>query len=190
MAVKKKEIVTPEPDEIVESAADSTEETVDTAAKTDGVQETHTPDTELGALKEELQKQKDLLLRTVAEYDNYRKRTKREKEMFFADAKAITLSPFLPVFDSLDRALETEASSLEDYRKGTELVGTQLREILKMLGVEELGAVGEVFDPEKHNAVSHDEKEGAEENTIAQVLQKGYSIDGKILRHAVVSVYK
>ena len=184
--MKKKENVTPEPDEILEPAADS----ADVTAETEQEQIPPVPDSELETLREELKKQTDLLLRTAAEYENYRKRTKREREMFFADAKAITLTPLLPVFDSLDRAIETEASGLEDYKKGMEMVETQLRETLKHLGVEELGSVGEGFDPEKHNAVSHEEKDGAEENTIAQVLQKGYSIDGKILRHAVVSVYK
>lgn len=186
MAVEKKERVAPETDEVVEKAEEKTAETADTkeTVKEDSVS------AELENLQAELDKQKDLLLRTAAEYDNYRKRTKREKELFFADAKASTLSPLLPVFDSLERAMDTDASSLEDYKKGVTLVGNQLKECLKQLGVEEIGVSGEAFDPEKHNAVSQDEKDGAEENTIALVLQKGYSVDGKILRHAVVSVYK
>lgn len=182
--MEKEKRVEPETNEVLESEEETPDITED-----DTQPETPSADNDAEALQDELNKQKELLLRTAAEYDNYRKRTKREKEMFFADAKSITLSSLLPVFDSLERAIGTETSSLEDYKKGVELVGSQLMESLKQLGVEEIGEAGESFDPEKHNAVSREEKDGAEENTIAQVLQKGYSVDGKVLRHAVVSVY-
>ncbi len=153
------------------------------------VQEEESPTTELDVLREDLEKQKDLLLRTAAEYDNYRKRTQREREQFFIDAKATTLSTLLPIFDNLDRAIGAADSGIEDYRKGVEMVGTQLHEILSGLGVEKIGRQGEPFDPEKHSAVSQEENPDADENTIAQVLQQGYAVDGKIIRHAVVSVY-
>ena len=157
--------------------------------ETSDVETEDVPKSALDKLREELEKQNDLLLRTAAEYDNFRKRTKREKETFFSDAKAHTLSALLPFFDNLDRAMAAADSDPAEYRKGVEMVSGQLSEILTGLGVEEIGKEGEPFDPEKHSAVSREEKPDAPENTLAQVFQKGYSVDGKIIRHAVVSVY-
>lgn len=157
--------------------------------ETSGTDAEDIPKNEIDMLKEELENQKNLLLLTAAEYDNFRKRTKREKEMFFLDAKSHTLSALLPVFDNLDRAIAAGDSDPADYRKGVEMVGGQLKEILTGLGVEGIGQAGDPFDPEKHSAVSREEDPDAQENTIAQVFQKGYSVDGKIVRHAVVSVY-
>lgn len=135
-----------------------------------------------------LKKQKEQLLRTAAEYDNYRKRTEREKAAIYADATAAAVLEFLPVADNLERALAQQDCSAEDLRKGVEMVQTQLKKALEKLGVTEMGAAGEAFNPDLHNAVSHIEDEGADENVVAQVYQKGYKIGEKIVRHATVVV--
>lgn len=142
----------------------------------------------LEKVQEELKKQKDLLLRTAAEYDNYRKRTEREKTEMYADAIAAAVTEFLPVADNLERALAQKDCTVEDLHKGVEMVQTQMQGALKKLGVAEIGKQGDPFDPEFHNAVSHIEDENAGENTVAQVFQKGYVLEGKIVRHAMVQV--
>ena len=142
----------------------------------------------LDATQEELKKQKDILLRTAAEYDNYRKRTDREKAGVYADATAAAVVEFLSVSDNLARALEQKDCSAEDLRKGVEMVNNQLTAALTKLGVKEMGKVGEAFNPDFHNAVSHVDDEDAGENTIAQVFEKGYLLGDKIVRHAMVQV--
>lgn len=133
-------------------------------------------------------KQKDLLLRTAAEYDNFRKRTVREKATVYADATAAAILEVLPVADSLARALEQRECNADDMRKGVELVNRQMLTALSRLGVEEMGAEGEPFDPALHNAVSHVEEEGRGENVVAKVFQKGYKIGDRVIRHAMVQV--
>jgi molecular chaperone GrpE len=136
----------------------------------------------------ELKKQKDILLRTAAEYDNFRKRTEREKLALYADATSAVVAEFLPVADNLARALEQKECNVEDLRKGVEMVFSQLQAALKKLNVTEIGKEGEPFDPDLHNAVSHIEDENVGENTITQVFQKGYKIQDKVIRHAMVQV--
>lgn len=142
----------------------------------------------LNEAQEELKKQKDLLLRTAAEYDNYRKRTEREKSGVYADATAAAAVEFLAVSDNLARALALKNCSVEDLRVGVEMVSAQLTNALTKLGVTEMGKAGEPFNPDLHNAVSHVDDENAGENTIAQVFEKGYQIGDKIVRHAMVQV--
>ena len=137
---------------------------------------------------DELAKQKDLFLRTAAEYDNYRKRTEREKTMVYTDAAADTIEKVLPVCDNLERALAQQGGTVEDFRKGVEMVLTQLNGTLEKMGVTAIGQQGEPFDPEVHNAVSHVEDENLGENVVAEVLQKGYRIGDRIIRHAMVQV--
>ena len=139
-------------------------------------------------LESELKGQKDLLLRTAAEYDNYRKRTEREKAAVYTDATADTIGKFLVVADNLERALAQEDCSVEDLRKGVEMVNKQLLDALEKLGVSVMGEAGEPFNPELHNAVSHIEDENLGENVIAAVFQKGYRMGDKIVRHAMVQV--
>lgn len=146
------------------------------------------PQALLEKAREDLNRQKDLLLRTAAEYDNYRKRTDREKSLLYADATAAAVTEFLPVADNLERALAQKDCSAEDLRKGVEMVYSQMQAALKKLGVTEMGESGEPFNPDLHNAVSHVEDENAGENTITQVFQKGYKIEDKVIRHAMVQV--
>ena len=138
--------------------------------------------------EEELQAQKERLLRTAAEYDNYRKRTEREKAAIYTDATADTILQILPVADNLERALAQQECSVEDLRKGVEMVNTQLLDALSKLGIAVVGMEGETFNPDFHNAVSHIEDEKLGENVISAVFQKGYRLGEKIVRHAMVQV--
>ena len=140
---------------------------------------------------EKLQKQydeeHDRYLRLAAEYDNFRKRSQKEREALYTDIKAETVGKLLPVYDDLARALENETTD-ESYKKGVELTMNNLKKIMTGLGVEEFGEAGEAFDPSAHNAVLHIEDEALGENVIAQVFQKGFRIGEKVIRFAVVKV--
>ena len=142
----------------------------------------------LGEKDAELAKQKNLLLRTAAEYDNYRKRTAREKTAVYADATAAAVLEILPVEDSLERALDQKECSAEDMRRGVELVQKQMQSAFGKLGIEEMGREGEPFNPEFHNAISHVEDKDLDENIVAKVFQKGYKIGNRVIRHAMVQV--
>jgi molecular chaperone GrpE len=130
--------------------------------------------------------QKDTFLRTAAEYDNYRKRTSREKETAYSDATADAVKEFLGVEDNLERALAQKECSADDLRKGVEMTQKQMQDALKKLGVSEMEAEGKPFDPMLHSAVAHIEDEKLGENVVAQVFQKGYLLNGKVVRHAMV----
>ena len=129
----------------------------------------------------------DQYLRLAAEYDNFRKRSRKEKEALYTDVKVETVAKFLPVYDNLERALANETSD-EAYKKGVELILAEFKKIMSGLGVEEFGEAGDAFDPNAHNAVMHIENEELGENVIAQVFQKGFRIGEKVIRHAVVQV--
>ncbi len=126
-------------------------------------------------------------LRLAAEYDNFRKRTQKEKEASYTNGKADALAKLLPVYDNLERAMNQETSDAA-YKKGVELTMNELVKIFTGLGVEIFGAVGDEFDPNLHNAVMHIESEELAENTIAQVFQKGFKIGDKVVRFAMVQV--
>lgn len=164
-------------------------ETPDTEAQAPDTQADDTePDARLQELEAQLLQANDKFLRTLAEYDNYRKRSVREKEQAYADSKAAVLTEFLPVLDNFERAQTGTDASYEDYRKGVDMIFSQLAACFEKLGAESFGEVGDTFDPNIHNAVMHTEDETAEENTIAQVFSKGYKLGDKILRPAVVKV--
>ena len=130
---------------------------------------------------------KDQFLRLAAEYDNYRKRTAKEKENLWTEAKADTVQAFLPVYDNLDRAMKQETAD-EAYKKGVEMTMNQLKEVFAKLGVTEIEAEGRPFDPNLHNAVMHIEDENLGENTVAQVFQAGFMLGEKVIRFAMVQV--
>ena len=141
------------------------------------------------ALEEAAAKQaetEDRLLRTLAEYDNFKKRSAREKEEITFLAKSDLISKLLPVFDNFERA--QKYSSAEDYAAGVDMIVSQFFQILDGLGVRSIAAEGDAFDPNFHEAVFREEKEGVEENTITEVLQKGYAVGDKVIRHAMVKV--
>ena len=143
---------------------------------------------ELEALKKSLSDQEDKFLRLAAEYDNYRRRSQKEKESAWSDAKADTAAAFLPVYDNLERAVATEGDEDSPHKKGLEMIFHQYQEILKKLGVTEIKAQGQPFDPEKHNAVMHIDDENLGENVVSQVFQAGFLLGDKVIRHAIVQV--
>ena len=129
----------------------------------------------------------DSYLRLAADYDNFRKRTIKEKELSYGNGKADAVEKLLPVYDNLERALNQPTED-EAYKKGVEMTMTQLVSILNGLGVEIFGNVGDSFDPNLHNAVMHIDDENFGENTICQVFQKGFKLGDKIVRFAMVQV--
>lgn len=143
---------------------------------------------ELETLKTELEASKDSILRLAAEYDNFRRRTLKEKEQYYGDTKAAVIEKLLPVLDNFDRARINEASDFDSYKKGIEMTYNQFVSILSSLGVESFGEKGDAFDPSFHNAVMRAESDELQENTLAQVFLKGYKIGDRVLRCADVQV--
>ena len=139
-------------------------------------------------LAKALAAEQDKYLRLAAEYDNYRKRTAKEKENLYADAKIDTVTALLGVYDNLERGIAQYGDEESPHRKGLEMVFNQFKESLKKLGVETMDAVGQPFDPEKHNAVMHIEDESYGENTVVEVLQQGFTLGDKVVRFAIVKV--
>lgn len=126
-------------------------------------------------------------MRTLAEYDNYRKRTIKEKESIYPEAKGVVVEKFLPVMDNFQRALDG-AEEKDAFYEGVAMVKKQMDEVLTALGVEEISAVGEEFNPELHNAVMHIDDEEKGENIIVEEFQKGYKIGDRVIRHSMVKV--
>ena len=142
---------------------------------------------EAAKAKEELAAEHDKYLRILAEYDNFRKRSAKERENIYADVRAETVKKFLPVYDNLVRAL---AQSTEDeaYRKGVEMIMSQFESVLKALGVTALEAVGKEFDPGLHNAVMHIEDESVGEGIVVEEFEKGFKLGDKVIRFSMVKV--
>lgn len=137
-------------------------------------------------LESELSEEKDRALRVMAEYDNFRRRSKAERESVYSDAYADAILEILPIIDNLERAEAYNSS--EDVNTGVAMILNGAREALKKMGVEEIEALGCEFDPNVHNAVMHTEDESLGENVISAVLQKGYKRGDKIIRYAMVQV--
>jgi len=135
----------------------------------------------------ELAAEKDKYLRLAAEYDNFRRRSQKEKETIYSDAKADTVLKLLPVYDNLERALKAECADAA-FRKGVEMTMTQLMDIFEKLGVTPIESEGQPFDPAEHNAVMHIEDESFGENVVAEVFQKGFKLNDKVIRFAMVKV--
>ena len=129
----------------------------------------------------------DSHLRLAADYDNFRKRTAKEKEASYTNGKADAVAKLLPVYDNLERALNQQTEDAA-YKKGVEMTMTELVKILTSLGVEIFGNVGDTFDPNLHNAVMHCEDESLDENVISTVFQKGFKLGDKVVRFAMVQV--
>lgn len=138
-------------------------------------------------LQTQLDELNDRLLRTMAEYDNYRKRSIKEKDAIYPQAKADTVEKFLPIIDNFERAMQAECTD-EAFKKGMEMIFQSFIKTMTDLSVEEIGKVGEQFNPDLHNAVMHIEDEALGENVVAQVLQKGYRIGERVVRYAMVQV--
>jgi len=157
-------------------------------------EKTETPEAEAEVVEEvpastaaDSRAENEKYLRLMAEYDNYRKRSAKERENIYTDVRVDTVTKFLPVYDNLERALATETSD-EAYKKGVEMTFNQLKEVMTKLGVEEIPAVGEAFDPTYHNAVMHIEDEQYGEGIIVEQFQKGFKIGEKVIRFSMVKV--
>ena len=168
-------------------------ETPETQTAPEAVEEEMVPETqeapqeEKKPWEEKYNAERDSHLLLAAEYDNFRKRTAKEKEQSYGNGKADAVEKMLPVYDNLERALNQPTEDAA-YKKGVELTMNELVKILTALGVEIFGAAGEEFDPKLHNAVMHTEDESLGENVISQVFQKGFKIGDKVVRFAMVQV--
>ena len=151
------------------------------------VEETTEETPEVNEWEEKYNAEHDSYLRLAADYDNFRKRTIKEKEASYGNGKADAVEKLLPVYDNLERALNRPTED-EAYKKGVEMTMTQLVGIFAGLGVEIFGNVGDAFDPNMHNAVMHIEDENFGENIICQVFQKGFKLGDKVVRFAMVQV--
>ncbi len=159
----------------------------DTAAETDVEVEQPETETEGDKVSEELAAVKDQLVRTMAEYDNFRKRSAREKDALRAEIITNVTSKFLPVMDNLERALTADCTD-ENYKNGVRMIYDSFMETLKNLGVEEIASDGAAFDPNYHQAVQRVENSDVESGTVVQTFAKGYKIGEKVIRFAMVSV--
>ena len=142
---------------------------------------------EVNPWEEKYNAEHDQFLRLAAEFDNFRKRTIKEKEASYGNGKADTVAKMLPVYDNLERALQQPTEDAA-YKKGVEMTMTELEKIFAALGVEVFGQVGDEFNPELHNAIMHNEDESLGENTVSMVFQKGFKIGDKVVRFAMVQV--
>ena len=166
---------------------DKEQEVVETADNT-AEEATNVAESKIAELEKDLAASKEAHIRTLAEYDNYRKRTAKEKENTWVDAKAVCIAELLPMLDNFDRALGVTDSDFESYKKGVEMIYQGFCETLKKLGVEAFGEEGDEFDPNFHSAVMHIDDESLGENVLAQVFSKGYKLGEKVLRPAMVKV--
>ena len=159
--------------------------TEETPAEETDEEVTETP--EVNPWEEKYNAERDAHLRVAAEFDNFRKRTIKEKEASYGNGKADAVAKILPIYDNLERALQQETTDAA-YKKGVEMTMNELLKIFTSLGVEVFGAAGDAFDPNLHNAVMHIDDENLGENTIAQVFQKGFKAGEKVIRFAMVQV--
>ena len=176
-------------------AAEASEETVQQPeAETAQQPEAQKPEdaaqqeaSEFEKAKQALAQEHDRYLRLAAEYDNFRKRSQKEKDNLYTEIRSETVEKFLPVYDNLERALAQETQDAA-FKKGVEMTMNQLVSVMEKLGVVSFGAAGESFDPQLHNAVMHVEDEALGENVIAEVFQKGFKVGEKVVRFAMVKV--
>ncbi len=164
----------PEQEEILEESP--VEETVETEAPS-----------ELDTLKEEYAALNEKYMRMLAEYDNFRKRSQKEKDAIYPRATADTVEKFLPIIDNFERAMSAPCAD-ETFKKGMDMIFQSFMSTLSGLNVEIIGKAGETFDPNLHNAVMHIEDDNYGDNEIVMVLQKGYRIGDRVVRYAMVQV--
>ena len=181
MAKKKEEIK----EELQEEKAENLAETEEGNEREESMLLAKT-EKELEEVKGKLAELEDRYLRTLAEYDNFKKRSAKEKEDLYFASKADVIKKLLPVFDNLDRAQSSPDG--EDYRKGVEMILGQFSDVLTSMELESIAKEGDPFDPNFHEAVFREDKEGVPENTVTEVLQKGYAVGEKVIRHAMVKV--
>ena len=168
-------------------AEEAAAENAETAEETSEASPEESADAKVTALEEEHKKEKDNYMRLFAEFDNFRKRTSREKTEAYGDSAAKTIGAILPALDNFERALDAPCED-ENFKKGVEMIFTQLNGILEKLGVTEIEALGAPFDPNFHNAIKQVESEDAESDTVCEVFQKGYKLGDRVIRTAMVAV--
>lgn len=139
-------------------------------------------------LKSEIEEKQSQLLSLAAEYDNFRKRSIKERETIFSDAKSVVIKEFFPVLDNLERALSGGETDTENYKKGVEMTFGQLLSTMEKLGIEQFGEVGDTFDPMFYNAVMHIDDDEFGEQAVVEVFQKGFRHGERVLREAMVKV--
>lgn len=192
MSEAEKDKLNKEEAEAAEENSEAAEESAEQSEQSEQAEETAAdPVAELEdkvkALEEAAAKDKDRYLRLLAEYDNFRKRSIQEKDAASAGATAKAALEIISVIDNFERAMDAECSD-ENYKKGVEMIYNQFTDVIKKLGVEEIDALGQKFDPNLHNAVNHVEDENFGENTVCQVYQKGYRLGDRVIRCAMVVV--
>ena len=197
--MKEQETLNEEQAPAEETAAEETapeeapaEETAEAAEKEESAEEAPKSEAEktanaLARAKKALAAQEDSYLRLAAEYDNFRRRSAKEKSDAYTNAKADAALKFLPVYDNLERALQTGTEDAA-FLKGVEMTMTQLLEVLESLDIRPIEAVGKPFDPNFHNAVAHIDDESLGENTVAACFQTGFIMGEKVIRFAMVQV--
>ena len=184
--VKEAEAAVPEAEEPAEKESAKSEKEEGKKEKR-RFRKTSAEEEKIAKLEEENADLNDRYLRVCAEYDNFRRRSQKEREALYSDIKADTVMKFLPVYDNLERALK-QGTEDEAYRKGVEMIMNQFNATLEKLGVTEIDCLGQKFDPALHNAVMHVDDEEKGENEIVEVFQKGFKIGDKVIRFAMVKV--
>ncbi|MEG0615649.1 MAG: nucleotide exchange factor GrpE [Oscillospiraceae bacterium] len=189
MSDKEKKSQETAPKEVIEEVSSEETEKVDESVSGINADETAADgnNEELENLKKEIDKTKENYARVLAEYDNYRKRTSKEKIEAYGDATIEATKEMLPVLDNFERAMLAETTD-ENFKNGMQMIFNQYFEALTKLGVSEIEAEGKEFDPNFHNAINQVEDENFGENTVCQVMQKGYKLGDKVIRHAMVVV--
>ena len=187
MADEEKNVEQAEAQQPVEQTIDAPQ-AEEAAAQPEAPAEAAKP-SELDQAKADLAREHDNYLRLAAEYDNFRKRSQKEKDNLYTEIRSETVEKFLPVYDNLERGLAQFGAEDDDpHKKGLEMIFNQYKEALTKLGVTPIDCVGKEFDPERHNAVMHIEDESCGENTVVEVLQQGFMLGDKVLRFAIVKV--
>ena len=178
----------PVQEESEEEVSETTDEAVKEETQKEAKAETkeEKPDDKVKQLEAQLAAEKEKLLRTAAEYANFRSRTEREKLAIYSNAVSDTIKELLPIADSIDRALDASKDASAEFKKGLEMISNQLAKTFEKLNIASFGEVGDTFDPELHNAISSVDSDDMESDTIAVVYQKGYKVGDKIIRHCMV----
>ena len=191
--MKKKHDKEEKQEEVLQFTEDEVEEVSEEKSSEEASEDAEEKTEEVDETAAELADLKDRYMRLLAEYDNFRRRTQKEKENIYSDAVAEVVKEWLPLVDDIERAVAStenmDETSVEKVAEGIHLIGKQVGNVLGKLGVKEIeGKVGESFDPNLHEAVMHVEDDSLGEQAIAQVFQKGYSCKGRVIRHTVVKV--
>lgn len=176
-----------EKDEIIEETAENAAETEKKEKKSSKKDKENK---KIAELENALKESEDKYIRMLAEYDNFKKRTQKEKESLYKEGIADSVANLLTVLDNLDRAaaVDVEKSDAQSVVDGVNKILEQAKEVFSKMGVEEIPAKGEKFDPELHNAVMHEDNDELDENTVSEVFLKGYKMGDKIIRHSMVKV--